>query len=466
MEKRAHATLRLRSFYRQFPEDMVPLQYYQYLRGKITFDDLFSVFPREAEKADQEAVNATLGDKKNFPPEAVDELVRQRLGKTASWVLIGGPPCQAYSIAGRSRMRPVDRDKFEKDDRHRLYREYLRILAVHQPPVFVMENVKGLLSATLKGKKTFERIREDLSNPVRAVNGKPRNNRRVSGHEYDIYPLNKGQCNGGLFGEWRFRPADYIIECERYAVPQARHRVILLGVRRDLDATPRPLVPLGRNVGLREVISDLPPIRSELSNGCDSTEEWVEAVRRLVSDKKWLARGDASRDLVAAVHRRMHELDGNLDPGAEFISHSVRISYERDWFYDSHLRGVCNHTGRRHMPSDLLRYFFAACFAEVHGRSPKVGDFPRTLWPRHKNVNQAVKSNMFADRFRIQLWDEPATTITSHMAKDGHHFIHPDPFQCRSLTVREAARIQTFPDNYFFAANRTQHYTEVGNTVP
>ena len=118
------------------------------------------------------------------------------------------------------------------------------------------------------------------------------------------------------------------------------------------------------------------------------------------------------------------------------------------------------------MISDLHRYLFASCFAKVKKESPTLIDFPKVLLPNHKNVQAGIKEKKFADRFRVQLWNKPSKTITSHISKDGHYYIHPDPTQCRSLTVREAARIQTFPDNYYFCGPRTAQYIQVGNAVP
>jgi DNA (cytosine-5)-methyltransferase 1 len=137
-----------------------------------------------------------------------------------------------------------------------------------------------------------------------------------------------------------------------------------------------------------------------------------------------------------------------------------------EWFLDDRLSAVCNHTPRLHTRKDLHRYFFVSTFGQVHGRSPILADFPTELLPNHKSVAAALKDGNFNDRFRVQIADRPSTTITSHISKDGHYFIHYDPSQCRSLTVREAARLQTFPDNYFFEGPRTQQYQQVGNAVP
>src|SRR5690606_34653879 len=134
--------------------------------------------------------------------------------------------------------------------------------------------------------------------------------------------------------------------------------------------------------------------------------------------------------------------------------------------HDGRLRSLNSHEARAHMASDLRRYMYAAVFADVTGRSPKLSDFPNSLLPDHRNVELVTSGKMFSDRFRVQLPYHVATTITSHISKDGHYFIHYDPLQCRSLTVREAARLQTFPDNYKFEGPRTEQYHQVGNAVP
>jgi DNA (cytosine-5)-methyltransferase 1 len=139
-----------------------------------------------------------------------------------------------------------------------------------------------------------------------------------------------------------------------------------------------------------------------------------------------------------------------------------------EWIRDERMDFVCNHETRRHMPRDLVRYLFASCYAQVTGHSPKLHDFPAVLLPKHSSVEDALRTRhgFFNDRFRVQLESDQATTVTCHVAKDGHSFIHHDPTQCRSWTVREAARIQTFPDNYFFEGTRTDQYRQVGNAVP
>ena len=143
------------------------------------------------------------------------------------------------------------------------------------------------------------------------------------------------------------------------------------------------------------------------------------------------------------------------------LSHTLRPELF-DFLNDRNLVGLSGTETRGHMPSDLARYLFAACFAAAEGVSPRSHQFPESLAPNHKNW----ATGKFNDRFRVQVANSPASTITSHISKDGHYFIHPDPTQCRSLTVREAARLQTFPDNYHFMGNRTEQFTQVGNAVP
>ena len=169
----AYDTLKLRSFFRQFPRDAAPDEYYEHLRGKLTREDLYSRYAEQTNSAEGEAWNAELGNYRAFSAAKIGQRIERSLGGAKNWVLIGGPPCQAYSIAGRSRILPVDRrdgtQNYEKDKRNFLYKAYLRILAEHRPPIFVMENVKGILSAKIGGKRTIDRILSDLRHPVPAV---------------------------------------------------------------------------------------------------------------------------------------------------------------------------------------------------------------------------------------------------------------------------------------------------------
>jgi len=146
-ERYAFSTLKLRAFFRQFPEG-ASADYYRLLRGEIDQGRLFVRHAAEARMADEKCWHAELGSDRQWVEEARKRITKA-VGGCDNWVLIGGPPCQAYSIAGRSRNHG-NRDYDPKTDvRQRLYVEYLQILADHWPSVFIMENVKRCLSATL-----------------------------------------------------------------------------------------------------------------------------------------------------------------------------------------------------------------------------------------------------------------------------------------------------------------------------
>ena len=453
MDELAHQTLELRAFFREFPVGEAPKDYYDYLARKISREELFIRHPKQAENAWREAWHAELGGKDTSDDE-VDQRIELALGNRQNWVLIGGPPCQAYSLVGRSRVIGGEGglEQYEADPRHKLYKHYLRILAVHQPPVFVMENVKGLLSAKLMQEYIFEKILNDLKNPTEALPGL----RGLAPVGYKLYPLSTE--SGDLLGE--FKPEDFVLRAEEHGVPQARHRIIILGVRTDINQRPGVLAQANK-VTVEQAIGDLPRLRSGLSKEPDSAEAWRKAVRE-VGKAAWLRNSRLKKTLAAALRH----VGGNLSRGGEFIPGATHPARHAEWFFDRRLGGVCNHETRGHIRKDLHRYFFGAVFAREHGRSSLLEDFPASLLPDHKNAVAALKETKFNDRFRVQVANRPSTTVVSHISKDGHYYIHYDPSQCRSLTVREAARLQTFPDNYRFEGPRTEQYRQVGNAVP
>ena len=464
-EECAHRTLELRTLFRHLQGSTASEEYYRYVRGEITRDELFNACPDEAETARAQAWHAELGGAET-PAAEVDKRIEAALEGKRWWVLVGGPPCQAYSIIGRSRMSKVRKktpQKYDDDPRHLLYREYLRILAEHAPPVFVMENVPGLLSSRLKGASIFHRMIRDLQNPKKAVREAAENAYSGARHRYSIHSLVSNEATGSLSPE--LKPRDFVIRSEEYGIPQTRHRVILLGVRKDIEQTPRALKKHPRVMSVWDAISDTPRIRSVLSREKDSLDTWRESLQS-VTRADWLDDPAVSGKVKGRIVSALSDIGAGLTKGGNFVPLDGRDGDAGKTRCDRRLKGYCNHSARRHMRTDLVRYLFAACFAEVEGRTPKLADYPEALLPLHASVPDALSGGYFNDRFRVQVKNEPSTTVVSHISKDGHYYIHPDPTQCRSLTVREAARLQTFPDNYFFEGPRTAQYRQVGNAVP
>jgi DNA (cytosine-5)-methyltransferase 1 len=465
MEGTAHQTLRLRAFYRilrRKGKNSLDC-YYRYCNGETTtpYDTGDKASLSAWEEAGHEARQITLGT------ELGNDELNTILDKTDAdlskpWVLIGGPPCQAYSLVGRARNRGKTNYVAEEDHRHYLYKEYLRIIHRYKPAVFVMENVKGILSAKINGQRIFHTILKDLANPDQ-VFGKD------TGHTYRIHSLVSKKYFDSETKIENIDPRDFIIRAEEYGIPQARHRVILLGIRDDIDATPKQLKKLVPQTTFDNVTHDLPKLRSKLSKEEDSSERWVATVKQHLAE---LARESSKKKELAELSTELKELEdkisSKLGTGSNRLKKNsqskVNNSDLAHWYEDSKLNVWLNHETRGHMTSDLRRYIYAATFAKILKHSPKghIEFNLKGLRPEHANW----ETGKFSDRFRVQLKYEPATTVTSHISKDGHYFIHPDPTQCRSLTVREAARLQTFPDNYLFEGNRTQQFHQVGNAVP
>jgi DNA (cytosine-5)-methyltransferase 1 len=410
-------TLRLRAFYRSWlrsgrnlPPEYLNVLSAEGIKLKASAFSKLQKLPEWAEAA-SEAQKMTLGKRQRGE---ICKEIRRRLAGADNWVLIGGPPCQAYSLVGRSRMQ--NHEGLKDDHRHFLYKEYLAIINKFEPTIFVMENVKGLNTAKVAGKPILPVILKDL--------------RKAGSRGYKLHSLQANES-----GLRSLESDSYLIQAEKHGVPQARHRVIIIGVRNDLNVDPKPL-QTSPPVTVKEAIDDLPPLE-----GLDS------AVKRTTysSEKQGLP---------------MTHVKGLRVCLPEALSAFISP-------LSSQLADVLlNHEARSHMEEDLLRYKYWADQAMKTGKSPTLNDsIPKSLLPKHQNVHDDSPM-VFADRFKVQLANKPSGTVTSHISKDGHYYIHYDPAQARSFSVREGARIQTFPDDYFFMGNRTQQYHQVGNAVP
>ena len=455
-EQYAYDTLLLRAFLRQFNNGL-PLEYYQFLNSSTPEPDWQCLYPNEWQAACKETKMLELGDPiANSLLEQEINSIREKYGKRV--ILVGGPPCQAYSIAGRARIAGIEDYTPDDDPRIHLYEQYVKIVSMLEPAIAVMENVKGMISSSINEEDIFQKIMRSLRSACGA-------------DSYQLFAFSPS-TNDLSFDDLLKSPSEFIVRAEEYGIPQTRHRVFIaciqseIAQRLSVEYAPRLAVQNYRN-SVESVIGAMPKLRSGLSRSddleawrkaiikaCDKVERYMPNMEHL-KQKKFLAALKLARESAQEASLTRTTSGGASPP--EFCS-----KYLQSWLYDDKLEKYPNHETRGHMPSDLERYLFATAFAKTFGRSPKTDDFPSKLASNHKSWT----SNKFADRFRVQLAELPAKTITSHIAKDGHYFIHPDPSQCRSLTVREAARLQTFPDNYLFKGNRTTQYVQVGNAVP
>jgi DNA (cytosine-5)-methyltransferase 1 len=538
-EANAHKTLTLRSFFRKLKTKQQLEDYYTYIKSTTQTEKVRNkeLMIQNNKELWEQACHETLGEphalgnakkwkkiKNSIPLEDTDHedtphettifsrIENIRKSHDGPLIVIGGPPCQAYSVNGRNRIQAEKDYKPENDERFFLYQEYLRVLDTAKPDLFVMENVEGISSAKLAtGELIFTRIKRELTRPDNEIN-----------ERYDIYSLAckphvaSSETDGPIYKSNK----DYVIKASNYGVPQGRKRVILLGIKRKHGLIDKFMAPNSEApCNISELIGLLPKIRSGMSGQSSNSQneaQWLESwatnkqsLFNVLNDKKEISNLAHKKALLVAGNKKLSndektkivnnyraeitgafaktaiELD-KFEKPMDFATHGMGndlfvnctqntftvelISKQPElfeWLHCDHkIGGVANHRSRRHLQSDLLRYMFSASWAKAHSQntspSPRSQDFPKALTPAHGNWN----TGHHADRFRTIEANQVPHTITSHLRKDGHAQIHFDVSQNRSMTVREAARIQTFPDNYYFEGSQGWQFQQVGNAVP
>jgi len=443
-EKVAGKTLRLRAFIRKFTGGEYPEEYFSYMKepAKERKEALVKAYKDEWDASGEEVWIHTLKEEDN---DAIEK-IGKAIGDAKEWVLIGGPPCQAYSLVGRARRKHEAREVFDKDSKHTLYKCYLGIIAELKPTAFIMENVRGLISAKHKNDCVFEQIKTDFDSVG-----------------YSLYSMIKPDSADSL------EPQDYLICSEEYGIPQARHRVVFFGIKKGSERNSLTLKK-GEHITAQDVLDNMPRIRSGFSKREKEWKDWERYVRHCAKNM-----GESKEEPICSnleLQEAFKLLEGATLPGesgsAELMNKPISLD---DWYRKEMQNSllITNHESRNHIALDVKRYLYCSVYAQIIGYAPKLTSFPPSLLPAHNNIADWIGKKVkpvFSDRFKVQLCDNPSSTITSHIAKDGHYYIHYDPTQCRSLTVREAARLQTFPDDYFFEGNRTEQYQQVGNAVP
>lgn len=366
MMPHAAETLRTRAAYHYLKHRGAAMHwYYEYERGDITREELWNHVPSIVKDS---VINREMSEG-NLPEIfcQIDDLMKE-YGIHNVDLVIGGPPCQAYSLAGRGRKDMSD------DPRNELYKLYAEFLNYYKPKMFVFENVAGITSA--KGGDVFEALKRKLDEVGYSFEAKEQNARK-------------------------------------FGVLQNRRRMIIIGWRKDAEGFYPNFPEEESDAIVNDLLSDLPPLhpgeKANINYRCD-----------LCDASEYLRKSGlrTENDVLTG-----HEARNNKQSDIEIYGIALK-----QW-YDGHKR---------------LHY----------------DELPERL-QSHKNRTS------FKDRFKVVEGDEHAShTILAHLSKDGHYFIHPDVNQCRSITVREAARIQSFPDSYFFEGNRTSQFVQIGNAVP
>lgn len=398
MDKWACETLKTRSLYYKLKGRKKLYWYFKYLKNEVTKEAIYQRFPEIKNEIDLEVVEAEFG---KDPIEKISERignVRKHYGISKFNILLGGPPCQPYSLVGRSR----DPDRMMLDGRHFLYEYYLKILENLQPDFFVFENVPGLITAKAKGEEMFSKMLDDFGSIYPS---------------YEIAPS---------FDEYSRNPRQYLLNSAMYGVPQKRRRVVFIGYRKSL---------LLKNSDVKDVFKGI--LKSKVPEYAGYTVS------------------DAIGDLPALTPRK-----GSDGWFGEYDKEAI-TPYQKKMRENS--PGILSHRARTHMRSDLERYRF---FIEHRLNGDKAATLTDLIEERPDLTPAHNHLDKFLDRFKVQWWYQPSSTITAHICKDGHYYIHPDISQCRSFTVREAARCQSFPDNFKFEGPRTEQFRQVGNAVP
>ena len=368
MNKYASDTLKTRTAYHYLKEKKRLSEYYEYLKDdKIKKEDLWAKIPLNLINS---VINKEISEKSL--KEIFNTIDKELNGEQVDLV-IGGPPCQAYSVAGRAR----DPKGMLDDPRNHLYKYYVKFLKKYKPKMFVFENVPGIMSANNGDylKLIFDAV-------------------KAEGYELKI-------------------PPNKTLNSKDFNVLQDRKRVIIIGWRKELNFDYPNFKKVNENYSiLKDLFNDLPKIKNGQGN--------LGVVKYKKESTDYLLKHKIRNPLV------------------DFTS---------------------QHISRPNNENDLEIYRIAVDMWNNQNKRLDYSSLPPSLI-KHSNVKS------FKNRFQVVNGNGISHTVVAHIAMDGHYYIHPDIYQNRSITIREAARIQSFPDDYFFEGSRTAAFKQIGNAVP